>query len=224
MWGKQGNGKRAALAGIAALAGEFRKLDGSAARPHHSEERYLRVVVPSVNTFITGLLDTDLNVGVLDYSRRDRRDGELHLSVANVDPRHLTVLEAFHSMSIQLEAKPPETPDQRVEVVRRSREFGLDPAKFRRAFEKDEAALKERIAKGREKLPKVAVPSKLATKIAQMCDGMPVRTDIVLNELARAKAALDGREGVTIEDIQEAADISLAHRLGADVFQLLREP
>jgi hypothetical protein len=223
IWGHAGDMKHHAVLGLAAMIGEFKHLDGTAAKPYGAEDRFVRVMLPGLNTFISGLIDTELRVACLDYSRTDRREGDLHLSVEQVEPRHLNVLEAFHSLAMQIEILPPEKADDRVEIVRRVKESSSDPVRFRKAFEKDEKELREKVLKARERLPKVAVPSKLGVKIAQMCYGQPMRTDIVLNELARAKAALEGREGVTTEDVQEAADISLAHRVGQDIFKLLKE-
>ncbi|HLF05581.1 MAG TPA: hypothetical protein VI893_00140, partial [Thermoplasmata archaeon] len=119
VWGRQGNGKHTAVIGLAAMLGDFKHHDGSAAKPYGAEDRFVRVTLPGVNSFVTGLIDTELRVACLDYSRSDRREGELHLSVEQIEPRHLGALEAFHGLTMQLEIHSPEKAEDRVEIVRR---------------------------------------------------------------------------------------------------------
>jgi magnesium chelatase subunit D len=106
--------------------------------------------------------------------------------------------------------------ERRVEVVRRRAAFDEDPAAFAERWRADEDALAGRIAAARERLPRVSLDEDLLYLIASICAELGVeghRADITLAKAAAAKAALEGREGATVDDVRTVAPLALAHRV-----------
>jgi magnesium chelatase subunit D len=106
-------------------------------------------------------------------------------------------------------------PAVRAEVVRRRLAFETDPAAFTASWTTEQNGLRERIAAARECLPQVFLGDDLLTFISQLCcqfevDGL--RPDLALHKSARARAALEGRLAVNLEDIKVAAEMILPHR------------
>ncbi|HLF05580.1 MAG TPA: hypothetical protein VI893_00135, partial [Thermoplasmata archaeon] len=223
LWGEQGNGKKTGMIGLAQLLGEMKKADGTAPRTWDDPERYLSVVLPSAKSYLVGFVDTDLMFASLNYTRRDPVEAQVKISVESIDKQHIALLESAAQMTVHLEVTAPEDGGMRVELVKRMTEFRRDPKAFRKNYERDEAELRNRIQKARDKLPKVGVPGKVLAKIAQVGTNAPAKFDVLVAELARTHAAFEGRESVIIEDVQEAADLILAHRMGDEIMRRLKE-
>lgn len=116
---------------------------------------------------------------------------------------------------LAVEVAAPRDPAVRAEVIRRRLAHDADPAAFTARFADDEAALRERISRARDRVASVELPDALLTLIAEVCaafevDGM--RADIVTARAAVAHAAWAGRERVTRTDIRAAARLALPHR------------
>lgn len=112
-------------------------------------------------------------------------------------------------------------PEARMEVVKRRIAFEQDPAAFCRAWQAEEAAERARLQQARALLPTVMLSEELLRLIAQIClacgvDGM--RADIVIYKTARALAASAGRTQVSEEDVRQAAEMALLHRLRRQPF------
>ena len=106
-------------------------------------------------------------------------------------------------------------PDQRVEIVKRNLLFEADPDRFVRAFEKDEQAVADIMARAKKLLPDVVLDEYLLYAIAGACGELKVdgqRPDIVIVKTALTIAALDGRKEVAEEDVLMAAEFTLSHR------------
>ena len=114
--------------------------------------------------------------------------------------------------------------------------YEQDATKFVESVKEDQEALKEKLAKARELLPKVDIPRDVRLKISQlgsMVDIDGIRGDIVCNRAAAALVALEGRKKVTMDDVIRVASLCLNHRLrkdpldpidnGAKVFLALRK-
>jgi len=106
--------------------------------------------------------------------------------------------------------------DTRVEVIRRRQKYDDAPEAFVRSFEKQEEELRERIVRARELLPSVGVSDGMLKMIAQVCIDMEVdghRADITMMKTAATIAAYHGRTAVNEEDVREAAELVLSHRM-----------
>ncbi|WP_157068226.1 ATP-binding protein, partial [Desulfosarcina cetonica] len=114
-----------------------------------------------------------------------------------------------------VETASEKAPEVRTELMLRREAFDLDPAGFQLRYEKDNAVVARQILAGRDLLPQVGFPAHLRGLIAEICTENHVaghRADLVMEQTARALAALGGRLSVTVDDIREASALALLHR------------
>ena len=112
--------------------------------------------------------------------------------------------------------------ERRTQIVKSRENFDADPQAFREKFEEDQNELRRRIEKTRKLLPNVIISDDLLRMVNQVCidfdvDGL--RADIVSVKAAKAIVALDGRREVTEDDILEAMDLTLGHRMRKQPFE-----
>jgi magnesium chelatase subunit D len=106
-------------------------------------------------------------------------------------------------------------PELRTELMLRREAFDLDPTGFQSHYEKDNADVARQILAGRDLLPQVGLPSHLRGLIAEICTENHAaghRADLVIEQAARAAAALKGHPEVSVDDIRDVAPLALAHR------------
>ena len=104
----------------------------------------------------------------------------------------------------------------RDELLRRFEAFEADPVRFRARWEKDEMALKKRIANARKLLPKVKCGDDIVRAITDLCVRMGVdghRADLVILKTSKTHAAFCGRRMVNMDDVAKAAKFALYHRM-----------
>lgn len=104
----------------------------------------------------------------------------------------------------------------RIAVVRARDAYERDPEGFCAAHAKKDAAIAKRIEAARKRLPSVAVPDAILEQAARLClalgtDGL--RGELTLMRTARALAALDGADTVTVDHLRRIAPAALRHRL-----------
>ncbi|MGQ9669155.1 MAG: putative cobaltochelatase, partial [Desulfosoma sp.] len=105
--------------------------------------------------------------------------------------------------------------ESRVELMVRRECFDTDPEGFSADFEKENHALAWSVLAARELLPKVRLPQHLRSFIPQLASEQNVaghRADLVLEQAAKASAALAKRLVVTAEDIRDVASMVFLHR------------
>ena len=110
-------------------------------------------------------------------------------------------------------------PETRVRVVEERSNFDQNPDECLKANEKDLNALKEKIVSAQDLLPNVKLDFELRVKISQVCGSLDVdglRGDIVTNRASKAFAAYNGRDNVTVDDIEKVITLCLRHRLRKD--------
>jgi len=103
----------------------------------------------------------------------------------------------------------------RVELMVRREEFDNDPEGFSKQFESDNQSVAWSILAARELLSKVKIADHLRKFISDLSVENNVaghRADIVMEQAAKALAALNRRLHVTIQDIREVAPMVLIHR------------
>lgn len=111
--------------------------------------------------------------------------------------------------------------DTRLEVILRREEFESDPKKFIRKWAKADSDLAKRILKAQKLLPKVNMPKDMLQMIVRLCIDLGVdghRGDINMMKTSKTIAAYAGRKEVTEEDIKQAAELVLAHRMRKSPF------
>ncbi|RLD18831.1 MAG: magnesium chelatase [Caldiserica bacterium] len=113
-------------------------------------------------------------------------------------------------------------PEERMEVVRRCIEYEEDPHKFERKWEKRQKSLREKILKAQSIFPQVSYSKEMLKLVTQIAIDMGVdghRADIAMIKTARTIAAFHQRKEVTEQDIKEAAELVLPHRMRKKPFE-----
>ena len=106
--------------------------------------------------------------------------------------------------------------EERGEVVRRRLAFEHDPQEFISSYAKEEASLRECIARAKTLYAQIAPIEDNISFVADLCSKMKVdgyRADITIMKTAATFAALDGRTEIIEEDIANAARLVLPHRV-----------
>jgi len=112
--------------------------------------------------------------------------------------------------------------DKRVEIVKLVGSFERDPEEFRKRFEVKQKELQEKIVQAKQIVNEVEISDDLLKITADTCIKLGVRThraEIVIDRTAKTIAALDGRKRVTFEDIKEAMELALPHRMRRKPFE-----
>ncbi len=117
------------------------------------------------------------------------------------------------------EIRTVKDPILRVKVVEERTSFDQDPMIWIKNYESKQQELRDKIVSAQQLLPTVQMDYNLRVKISEVCSQLDVdglRGDIVTNRAAKAHAAYNGRDTVTIEDISKIITLCLRHRLRKD--------
>jgi len=117
------------------------------------------------------------------------------------------------------EIRTVKDPLLRVKVVEERTSFDQNPIIWINNYEDKQQELRDRIVAAQKLLPTVKINYDLRVKISEVCSQLDVdglRGDIVTNRAAKANAAYNGRDNVTIEDISKVITLCLRHRLRKD--------
>ena len=100
--------------------------------------------------------------------------------------------------------------------MKRREEFDLDPEDFSKRWRPQQEELSKRIMEAKGRLSAIKVPDEVLEKIVTLTSQLNVdghRADIVILKAARALSAFRGKEEVEVEEVRDAARLSLGHRL-----------
>jgi magnesium chelatase subunit I len=117
------------------------------------------------------------------------------------------------------EIRTVKDPILRVKVVEERTSFDQNPMIWINNYESKQQELRDRIVAAQKLLPTVQMDYNLRVKISEVCSQLDVdglRGDIVTNRAAKAHAAYNGRDVVTMEDISKIITLCLRHRLRKD--------
>jgi magnesium chelatase subunit D len=112
--------------------------------------------------------------------------------------------------------------EQRMAIVKAAEAFETDPEGFRAACEAEQAALRGHILVAKSLLDTVTISDDHLRLIVDTCIQLGVRThraEITISRTARTIAALAHRTEVTNEDIREAMELALPHRMRRKPFE-----
>ena len=112
--------------------------------------------------------------------------------------------------------------EQRVEIVKRRAAYESDPETFVQGWGGEQHELQDTILRAKDLLPEVKITDSLLHLIAEICISMAVqghRADIVIARTAATIAAFEGRAEVVEEDVKEAAELALPHRMRRKPFE-----
>jgi len=110
----------------------------------------------------------------------------------------------------------------RVDVIKRRQGYENDPEKFASEWQESEIELCDRIVNAKDLHPQVQISDDMLELIAQICIDMHVdghRADITMMKTATTIAAYHDRTVVTEEDVKEAAELVLSHRMRRKPFE-----
>ncbi len=122
------------------------------------------------------------------------------------------------------EIRTVKDPILRVKIVEERTSFDLNPQEWLDKYEDEQNALTETIISAQNLLPEVKLGYELRVKISEVCSILDVdglRGDIVTNRASKAYAALNGRNEVTVEDIEKVITLCLRHRLRKDPLETI---
>lgn len=105
--------------------------------------------------------------------------------------------------------------DERIRLLTRREEFDSDPIKFCARYNRKNATLRQQIIQARSKLKEIRVPAYMRIFISELCSENNVaghRADLIMEQAARAFAALEGEDEVRTEHIRKVAPLVLIHR------------
>ena len=122
------------------------------------------------------------------------------------------------------EIRTVKDPILRVKIVEERTSFDLNPQEWLDKYEDEQNALTETIISAQNLLPEVKLGYELRVKISEVCSILDVdglRGDIVTNRASKAYAALNGRNEVTVKDIEKVITLCLRHRLRKDPLETI---
>lgn len=117
------------------------------------------------------------------------------------------------------EIRTVKEPALRVQIVEQRSEFDRDPYGFCTKHQQEQEAMQQKLVNAQTLLPSVQIDYDLRVKISEVCSALDVdglRGDIVTNRAAKAIAAYEGRQEVTVDDIRRVMTLCLRHRLRKD--------
>ena len=122
------------------------------------------------------------------------------------------------------EIRTVKDPVLRVKIVEERTSFDLNPQEWLDKYEAEQNALTDKIISAQNLLSDVKLDYELRVKISEVCSILDVdglRGDIVTNRASKAYAALNGRDEVTVEDIEKVITLCLRHRLRKDPLETI---
>jgi Mg-chelatase subunit ChlI len=110
----------------------------------------------------------------------------------------------------------------RLKVMKQAMEFDRDPIYFKRLYEESDNEITSNIIQAQKLLPKVTIKEDFLRIVARMCIELDVdghRPDIIITRAAMTKAAYDGRNRVTEDDMIFASELTLGFRMRRTPFE-----
>lgn len=123
---------------------------------------------------------------------------------------------------LSVDVKGEREPESRMEVVKRRLAFERDKAAFEAVYKDSDRELAESVVKARALLPQVNVTDAVLRKIAALSIRLNVdghRPDITMLHTAKALAAYNERTEIISDDLKEAAQLVLPHRMRRRPFE-----
>ena len=117
---------------------------------------------------------------------------------------------------LSVEVRSTKRQDERIQIIKTVEEYETNPETFSAKYEKEQKKLSQRILKARDIINEIEIPEDLLETIAQICVAFEVhghRADFLIARTAKTLAAYNQRKKVIEDDIQEAAELVLPHRM-----------
>lgn len=177
--------------------------------------------IDEVNLLPDALVDLLLDVAASGINHVER-DGISHqhpadfllIGTMNPDEGELRA-QLLDRFGLAVLDHPAPDIEQRLQIVERRLAFDRDPETFMFDWQEEQDRLCDRLSAARERLSKITLPAELARVIATRCVNAGVegvRADLAWRRGALAHAAWQGRDVVTLNDIETLAPLVMAHR------------
>lgn len=115
-------------------------------------------------------------------------------------------------------------PNLRVKIVEERISFDQSPQTWFDKYEGEQINIQNRIINAQNLLSKVTISKDFQLKISQVCSELQIeglRGDIVSTRAAKALAAFEGRQEVTLDDLRRTITLCLRHRLRRDPMETI---
>ena len=180
------------------------------------------VYIDEVNLLPDHLVDILLDTAVTGVNIVERESMSVihparYMLIATMNPEEGGIrpqlLDRF-GFAVQVEGLGD--PAARVEIARRREDFDQNPARYLQAWAAQETQARDQILAARKTLPLVTIHLEMLRLISMICAAHNVaghRADLIIEKAARTIAAAAGRTEVLPNDIREAAELSLPHRM-----------
>ncbi|KVL84369.1 ATP-binding protein [Burkholderia stagnalis] len=180
--------------------------------------------VDEVNLLADGLVDTLLDVAASGVNIVER-DGVSHahdarfVLVGTMNPEEGELRpQLLDRFGLMVELGNCFDAAQRQQIVKARLAFDLEPDAFRARHEAAQRELAERVRVARGALAALDFDDAVHARVSALCidaavDGL--RADLVMLRAARALAALEGADAVTVNHVDRVAESVLRHRRGA---------
>ncbi len=177
--------------------------------------------VDEVNLLADALVDAMLDAAASGVNTVER-DGVSHrhearfVLIGTMNPEEGELRpQLLDRFGLMVELENCFEPQARQQIVKARLAFDLDAQAFRARYEAQQSALIGRLRAARARLPMLSFDDAVHEHVSQRCidaavDGM--RADLVMLRAARALAALEQADGVTVAHVERVADAVLKHR------------
>lgn len=222
LWGKRGVGKRVALKGIGELFPEREELSCLKDTEYQCFDcayRYEEETISVEGSSVHYLLDRVLNSAAVSIESKLSESALLTPRSSRTAEEFISAelaskVVVFDKIPLHIEVRAINDMEQRLEIIRRQREFKINPENFRKKFRSSQTALIERIKRARRILPVVTVSEELLRTVVKVCREQGVEshsTEALIELLARTQCAYEGRHRVTVDDLVEAVNLVLLY-------------
>jgi len=223
IWGPGGTAKKTAVVGLAELLSDIEGFSNEEVNVWDDPERYITGALVTSDANADYLIDKEFNNGILStrLANPSQKNNGPTLLVADPESLDRRLISYMDKFSLHVRIDPLNDMDKRIEISRRAGAFREDPEAFYENYKDDIESLRDRIIQTRQKLPSVQVGSRQRGTISTVCgqNELPSNMDIVIEEVARTITAYDERDEVIDEDIQEALDLTLVHRVTEELVE-----
>ncbi len=188
--------------------------------------------IDEVNLLEDHIVDLLLDVSAMGIHRVEREGlSFVHPSrfilVGSMNPEEGDLRPQFlDRFGLSVKIKTITSKEERKEILRRRLRFDLEREEFLREWEPEEQALREKIIRARELLPKVETTEVILDLIVELTTGVTLdghRGDIVLLKATRALSAFEGESFTKPEHLLKVAPLALRHRLKRKPFEAPEE-
>ena len=122
------------------------------------------------------------------------------------------------------EIRTVKDPVLRVRIVEERTSFDLNPQEWLDKYKDEQEAVTQRIMNAQGLISDMEIDYELRVKISEVCSLLDVdglRGDIVTNRAAKAYAAFNNRNTITVDDIKAIITLCLRHRLRKDPLETI---